>query len=220
MKAFKKLLFVLAISILYCEAPAQNFTISTNLIDWANFGTINGDVTISVARRLSLGVNAEYNPWTYKFNNGQNWVYNRHRTFGFYGEIWPWYVNAGWAIQVGAQYKEYAEGGIPIFKRNYGERWGKIPYVEEGDAVGMGAAIKYSRLLSRNWSLEFSGGLWAGWKWYTNYRCPNCGRRLEQGDKFFFGPYNIAVRFVFVIPLGENARHQREDVEVPYRPSR
>lgn len=198
-------------------SDAQNVTISTNLLDWANLGTINGDVTVSLSRRWSIGANAEYNPWTYKFNNGQNWVYNRHRTFGLYGEWWPWYVNAGWALQFGAQYKEYAAGGFPFFKKDYGERWGRIPLVEEGDAVGGGVAVKYSRLLSRNWSIEFSGGVWAGWKWYTGYRCPNCGRRIEEGQKFFMGPYNIAVRFVFVIPLGEGARRERDDVRVPYR---
>lgn len=213
-----KHLLVLAILVLAANSlDAQNITVSTNLLDWANLGTINGDVTVSVARRWSIGANAEYNPWTYKFKGGEYWLYNRHRTFGLYGEFWPWYVNAGWAVQVGAQYKEYAEGGFPFFKHDYGERFGRIPLVEEGDAVGGGAAVKYSRLLSRNWSLEFSAGVWAGWKWYTRYRCPNCGRQLEQSKGFFVAPYNIAVRFVFVIPLGEAARREREAPVVPYR---
>lgn len=196
---------------------AQNFTISTNLLDWANFGTINGDVTISVARRWSIGANAEYNPFTFKFNGGETWVYNRHRTFGVYGEFWPWYVNAGWALQFGAQYKEYAVGGIPFFKADYGERWGRLPITEEGDAVGGGLSAKYSLLLGRNWSIEFSAGAWAGWKWYTSYLCPNCGRRYEVGEKFFVAPYNVGVKMVFVIPIGEAARRERDVPQVPYR---
>ena len=215
----KRLLLIafLALAANLGHVSAQNITISTNLLDWANLGTINGDATISVARRWAIGVNAEYNPWTFKLNGGENWVYNRHRTFGVYGEWWPWYVNAEWALQFGAQYKEYAEGGFPFFKRNYGERFGSLPLVEEGDAVGGGLAVKYSLLLSKNWSLEFSAGAWAGWKWYTRYRCPNCGRRLEEGEGFFVAPYNVAVRMVFVIPLGEAARHERETPAVPYR---
>lgn len=198
------------------EAGAQNLTLSTNLLDWLNLGTMNGDMTISVARRWSLGVNAEYNPWTYKWAGDDAWVYNRHRTFGLYTEFWPWYVNAGWALKVGAQYKEYAAGGFPFFSVNYGDRFGRIPLVEEGEAVGGGLAAKYSLLLSRNWSVEFSAGAWAGWKRFTRYGCPNCGRRLEEGEKFFVAPYDVAVRFVFVIPLGENARLER-GVRIPYR---
>lgn len=210
-------LFLLSMCAFSFKATAQNITFSTNLLDWANLGTVNGDFTISVARRWSIGANAEYNPWTYKFKGGEKWIYNRHRTFGLYGEWWYWYVNAGWGLQFGAQYKEYAAGGFPFFKVNYGERFGRIPQVEEGDAVGGGVAVKYSRILSKNWSLEFSAGAWAGWKWYTRYRCPNCGRRLEQGEKFFVAPYAVAVKFVYVIPLGEAARIERENVRVPYK---
>lgn len=217
MSKLLKLSILVGLLLLAGRAGAQNLTFSTNLLDWANFGTINGDATISFGRRWSMGVNGEYNPWTFKFSNGEKWIYNRHRTFGVYGEWWPWYVNAGWAVQFGAQYKEYAEGGFPFFKHDYGERFGRIPLVEEGDAVGGGVAVKYSRLLSRNWSLEFSAGAWAGWKWYTRYRCPNCGRRLEQGQGFFVAPYSVAVKMVFVIPLGEGARHEREAPQVPYR---
>ena len=213
-----KVLFILAAMFLTgAWANAQNVTISTNLLDWANFGTINGDATISLTRRWSIGVNAEYNPWTFKFNGGEKWIYNRHRTFGAYGEFWPWYVNAGWALQFGAQYKEYAEGGFSFIKRDYGERFGRIPLVEEGQAVGGGASVKYSLLLARNWSMEFSAGAWAGWKWYTRYRCPNCGRKLEESEGFFVAPYNVAVKIVFVLPLGDAARKEREAPQVPYR---
>lgn len=217
MSKLLKLSVLIIVLFLSDNIGAQNLTFSTNMLDWANLGTINGDVTVSVARRWSVGLNAEYNPWTYKFRGDDRWIYNRHRTFGLYGEWWPWYVNAGWALQFGAQYKEYAAGGFPFFKHDYGERFGRIPLVEEGDAVGGGLAVKYSLLLSKNWSLEFSAGAWAGWKWYTRYRCPNCGRRLEQGEGFFVAPYDVAVKFVFVIPMGEGARREREAPVVPYR---
>ena len=222
MKRIKFVLVIFLLAVSFGHSSGQNITFSTNLLDWANFGTINGDATVSVARRWSIGANAEYNPWTFKFNNGQTWIYNRHRTFGLYGEWWPWYVNAGFALKFGAQYKEYAAGGFPFFKHDYGEPAdirGIRPLVEEGDAVGGGVALKYSRLLSKNWSLEFSAGVWGGWKWYTRYRCPNCGRRLEEGQKFFVAPYDFAVRFVFVIPLGDAARYEREQAVTPYRVS-
>ena len=217
---FRNLVLALAFALLPLCSGAQNLTFSTNALEWANLGTVNGDVTVSLARRWSLGLNAQYNPWTLKFNHGEKWIYNRHRTFGVYGEWWPWYVNAGWGVQFGAQFKEYAEGGFPFFKHTYPEPTGRIPLVEEGDAVGGGVSVKYSRLLSRNWSLEFSAGAWAGWKWYTRYRCPNCGRQLEVNQGFFVAPYNVAVKIVFVIPLGENAKLDRDEireVQVPYR---
>ena len=198
----------------HCPLGAQNITVSTNLLDWANFGSMNASASISVARRLSLGLNAEYNPWT--FPAGESIVYNRHRTFGVTADIWPWYVNAGWSLKMGLQQKQYAMGGLPMFKHDYGERFGRIPLTEEGNAWGAGMAVKYSRILSRNWNLEFSAGAWAGKKWYTRYRCPNCGRRLEQGSAWFLAPYDVSVSIVYVIPLNESSAGDRE-VRVPYR---
>lgn len=217
MRRIKLLFILISLGLFTTLADAQNVTVSTNIVDWLNFGTINGDATVSLSRRWSIGANAEYNPWTFKFKGGQNWVYNRHRTFGLYGEWWPWYVNAGWALQFGAQWKEYAEGGFNFFRFDYGDRFGKIPLVEEGVAAGGGLSLKYSRLLARNWSMEFSAGVWAGWKWYTRYRCPDCGRRLGEGQGFFVAPYNIGAKVVYVIPLGDAARREREAPQVPYR---
>lgn len=216
----RNLVFALAFALFPLCSGAQNLTFSTNALEWANLGTVNGDVTISLARRFSLGLNAQYNPWTYRSAGEEVLFYNRHRTFGFYGEVWPWYVNAGWGVQIGVQYKEYAAGGFPFFKHDYGDGNGLVPLVEEGDALGGGVAVKYSHILSRNWSLEFSAGAWAGWKWYTRYRCVDCGREMENSQGFFVAPYNVAVKFVFVIPLGENSRLYRQELNekrVPYR---
>lgn len=215
----KRLLYIGAtLVLLFAPAlsRAQNLAFQTNLLDWANFGTANISMSTSVGRRVTLGINAEYNPWT--FHTKETWVYNRHRTFGVWGEWWPWYVNAGWSVKFGLQQKEYAMGGISVFKHDYGERFGRIPLVEEGDAWGAGVALKYTRLLARNWNMEFGVGVWGGKKFYTRYRCPNCGRRLEQGSTWFVAPYDISVGIVYVIPFGEGFKRQREEaVQVPYR---
>lgn len=212
----RKFLFAAIALFILCplESSAQNFIVSTNLADWANFGTANVSAGISLSRRVSIGINAEYNPWTFKF--GDSWYYNRHRTFGLTCDIWPWYVNAGWSLKFGIQQKEYAMGGISLFKHDYGDRFGVLPIVEEGNAWGGGVALKYTRILSKNWNLEFGAGIWGGKKWYTRYRCPNCGRRLEEGEKWFVAPYDVSVSLVFVLPLGSESRAER-DIEVPYR---
>ncbi len=220
MKRIIHLCALAALLLVAVPSGGQNITLSTNLLDWANFGTVNGSASFSVSRRVSLGVNAEYNPWTFGVKSG-DWVYNRHRTFGATVDVWPWYVNAGWSLMFGAQWKEYAMGGLPWPKHDYGERFGRIPLTEEGRAIGAGASVKYTRLLSKHWNLELGAGLWAGKKQYTRYRCPNCGRRLEQGSKWFVAPYGVSATIVFVIPFGES-RAQREALDAalrtPYRP--
>lgn len=177
---------------------------STNFLDWANFGSMNLSASVSLQRRVTLGASASYNPWTFRY--GDSYVYNRHRTFGVHCDIWPWHVSAGWSLRVGLQQKQYAVGGL-------------FSLTEEGNAWGAGVAFNYSRLLSRDWNLKFGAGLWGGKKTYTRYRCPGCGRRMEEGSAWFVAPYGMAVSLVYVLPLGERSRAERT-VRVPLRDQR
>ncbi|MBQ5517112.1 MAG: DUF3575 domain-containing protein, partial [Bacteroidales bacterium] len=57
------------------------------------------------------------------------------------------------------------------------------------------------RMLSKHWNLDFGLGVWAGRAWYTQYRCPRCGRVLQANEtKWFILPSNatqISIVYVF-----------------------
>ncbi len=97
-------------------------SVSTNVVDCANFGTINAEASVALGRHWSLNAGVRYNPWT--FGEGADAVQNRTRTVSVGGRWWPWNVYSGWWVGGRAQWEEYNRGGI------------RTPETEEGDAWG------------------------------------------------------------------------------------
>ena len=99
------------ISCLLClSANAQNVSVSTNAMDYANFGTLNLEASAAVARHWSVNAGVRYNPWT--FGEGSEAVQNRTRTVSAGFRWWPWNVYSGWWLGGRAQWEEYNRGGI------------------------------------------------------------------------------------------------------------
>lgn len=178
-------------------ARAQQMTFSTNFVEWANLGTINGEFGISVAQHFSIHVGARYNPWTFRpglpearfedpYGDDEKQFENRKRSFNLNVRWWPWYVNDSWWIYVKGQYTEYNRGGLI-------NHW-----AEEGDAFGGGLGVGYTYMLHKHWNIEFGAGVWAGKTKYTKYRCTNCGVKEDGGEKFFILPDDVMLSLVFV----------------------
>ena len=179
------LLFFLLLS---ATVSAQEFSLSTNLLDWANLGTANLQAGISLSRRLSLHAGARYNRWDFGSAEKGTAFHNRARTASVGMRYWPWNVYSSWWVGAKLQAEEYNRGGL--FKRQR---------TEEGLAAGVGLGAGYSRMLDNHWNLDFGLGLWGGKARYTQYRCPRCGRTLQRDDG---SPIRDAVKW-FVLPSGD-----------------
>jgi len=166
------------------NASAQKWSVSTNAVEWANLGTINLEASAAVGRHATVGVGAKYNPWVFGGEDKQ--LQNKQRTAYVLGRWWPWFIYSGWWFGGKAQWSEYSQGGI--FSRE----------TEEGDAYGAGLSAGYTLLLKKNLNLEFSAGFWGGYKTYTVYACPTCGRIVDSGAKAFILPDNVAISLMFI----------------------
>lgn len=179
------------------EARAQQWSVSTNLVEWGNLGTINGEVGVGVSQHFSLFVNARYNNWTFRkgvpedryedpYGETEVQFENRKMAFAAGVRFWPWYTYSGWWLYLRGQYMEYNRGGL-------------IRHIaEEGDAYGGGVGFGYTYMLHKNWNIEFGAGVWAGYKDYKIYRCTNCGGVLEDSKKFFFLPDDVFISLIYV----------------------
>lgn len=177
----KRKIIVLAAALLLTasrNASAQSFSVSTNLLDWANFATLNLDAGVAAGRHTEFVAGFRYNPW--HFGSDETLCCNRARTISAGLRLWPWYVWSGWWASVRLQTEEYSRGGIFNMK-----------YMEEGRALGAGLSGGYSLMVGRRLNLEFSLGIWGGWRWYDRYSGQPCGRLTGSGS----GP--------FVLPSGE-----------------
>lgn len=188
---YKRITIIIAALMLCLCAHAQKpgetnarFSIGTDLVTWANFGTGNLSMSVAAGRQFSIHLEGQYNPWEFHGKNGQ--FQNKKQNYNLTVRWWPWHVYSGWWTGLGAQYQEYNHGGIMRQR------------TEEGDAVGLTFSGGYTLMLTTYLNLDFSFGLWGGYKWYTAYSCPKCGRIIDQGRKIFFNANDISIALVFV----------------------
>ena len=200
------LLLSISLFLFPMTSGAQQFSVSTNLAGWADFGTANLEAGTAVARHVSLHAGFRYNPWSFRsvppeaidalvagpvpaaideFEQ-QDQFQNRKRAAYAGLRWWPWHIYSGWWFGARGQWMEYNRGGI--LSRS----------TEEGEAVGAGLSAGYTRMLHRNWNIEFGIGVWGGTTRYTNYACPTCGTVTDNGKKGFILPDDVMVSLIYI----------------------
>lgn len=156
------------------DGMAQNVALSTNLAGLANFGTMNLEASMSVARHWTVNAGVRYNPFSFgggeDGNGGRQY---RQRSVNAGARYWPWHIYSGWWAAAKAQYQEYNTGGF------------YSPETREGDRYGAGLSLGYSHMLGTHFNVEIGAGLWGGMDNYVLYSCPTCGRILERGNATF-----------------------------------
>ncbi len=172
----------LLLSLTGVPAVAQRFSVATNLADYANFCTLNLDVSYALSQHWSLTAGAKYNPFS--FRSGE--VLNKQRTFSLGARWWPWHSYSGLWLSSKAQYMEYSNGGI------------RSPQTQEGDAYGLGLSGGYSYMLTPHLNVEAGLGFWGGYRKYTVYACPQCGTTKERGSRAFIMPNDIILSIAYV----------------------
>ena len=182
--SIKRLLLAGSLFLLCLGAKAQQWALQTNLVDYANFGTLNIEGAVAFDQHWSAMATAKLNPFLFKYKGEP--VSARQQVLAAGVRWWPWHVYSGWWVGTDLRYSVYNGGGV-LSRES-----------EEGDAYGMGLYGGYSIMLNSLWNLDLGVGAWGGWKKYTRYSCPLCGVKQEQGEKAFWIPdARIAVQFIF-----------------------
>lgn len=179
-------IFIICLVMLLClpSLRAQKFSISTNLLEYADLGTFNADFSVALSRRWSLTAGARYNPFS--FGKGEREFRSRQQSYSIGVRAWPWHTWSGWWFASKLRYQEYNTGGF------------KSPRTEEGDRFGAGLYGGYTLMLSKHWNIEFGIGAWTGVDWYKRYSCQKCGLTLAKGRKWFLRPDDIMISVAYV----------------------
>ncbi len=165
---------------------AQKVHISTDLLGYINFGTINGEIGLGLSQHFSVFMQGKYNPFEYKFKSGAVQINNRRLSFALGGKYWPWHIYSGWFLSGHGSWVKYNMGGI----------FGKTTY--QGWACGVTLAGGYSLMIRHNLNMEFGAGVMAGYTDYIKYSCPSCGRVKGEDERFFLAPDNVIVQLSFI----------------------
>lgn len=186
-KQMKKVFTVLALAVSIFATSGlrgQNMHISSNLLDYLNLGTINGEFGLSPTPKWTIYLRGRYNPFTYKMGKQ---VQNRVACGAAGARYWFWYSNSGWFADSNISFTRFNTGGII-------DR-----YAYEGDAVGVTIGAGYALMLSRRWNLNFGLGIQGGYTAYTKYGCAKCGKVMGKYEKFYVVPSNIMVQLLRIL---------------------
>lgn len=186
MKNFKYVIFLLSV-LMASEAGAQEFSLSTNVLGYVDLATLNMEASMGVSRHWTVNMNVKYNPFTFPGREGvADQMQARQRTVALGGRYWPWHILSGWWLAGKVQYQEFNIGGLTEAE------------TREGDRIGAGLTGGYTYMLSPHINLEAGAGLWAGHEVYTVYACPECGRKVDSGERNFVLANDLILGLVYV----------------------
>ena len=179
--------FFLVAALLAClclPCTAQRWSIATNMVDYANFGTLNLEGSLATSQHWSMTAVAKFNPFRYE-RKGEP-LSARQQLYGVGVRFWPWHVFSGWWAGTRLQYQEYNRGGIDK------------PETYEGDRYGLGLSGGYSYMINKHLNLDIGVGVWGGYDRYVTYACPVCGVTLGSGEQGFILPSDLMLALVYV----------------------
>lgn len=169
------------------EKSKRQVSVSTDVIDWANFGTVNIEAGVSLHQHFSLLAGAKYNPWNFRTVKSDLQLYNHQQTAYVGVRYWPWYVYSGWWVSAQAQYSKFEKTGI----------WRHA--LDTGSALGAGVSLGYTLMLHEKLNLEFGAGFWAGNRYkHVLYCCPECMDVRESSPTTFVALNDISVAVMYV----------------------
>ena len=180
----KAILMAILTACISLSCHAQRWALATNVLDYANFGTLNLEGSLATGQHWSMTAVAKFNPFHYQ-KQGEP-LSARQQLYGLGVRFWPWHAYSGWWAGTRLQYQEYNRGGI------------RSPETDEGDRYGLGLSGGYSYMLNEHLNLDVGLGIWGGYDRYTTYSCPVCGGTLDSGQRSFILPSDFMLSVVYV----------------------
>lgn len=181
------ILFIASICLFaQASAKAQHFAIQTNVVQWANLGTVNVATGISLSRHFSAEAGFRYNPFTFQKSSG---LTIKNQQISAYTGIryWPWYVFSGWWISGRGQWEKFSDTGLWRYALN------------EGSRAGIVLSAGYTWMINKKINIEFGIGGWGGrYIDHTLYHCPSCMEIRESGPGGFIALDDLSVSFVYI----------------------
>lgn len=164
---------------------AQELALSTNVLGYADFGTMNVEASYALSQHWSATAGVGYNPFSFTGKDGGQ-MQSRRQEYSLGARFWPWHIFSGWWLAGKMQYQEYNRGGI------------RSPETSEGDRVGAGLSAGYTYMLGAHFNVEMGIGLWGGYDRYTTYDCPVCGKVVASGGRSFVLPNDFLLSLIYV----------------------
>lgn len=179
---------LLLLVLLPFSLKGQTYSLSTNVVDWVNCGTLNVEGNVLMGRHFSFVAGGKYNPWVMNSVKHDILIQNKNTTVYAGARYWPWYVFSGWWVEAKAQYQSRYCSGL----------WRAA--LEDYMAVGAGLSAGYSIMVTKSFNIDVGIGGWGGqYLKYNLYHCQDCMEVRESGQHPFirFDDISVSLTYVF-----------------------
>ena len=167
------------------------WAVKTNLLYDAT-RTLNLGVEFGLARRWTLDVSGNYNPWTFSENRKmKHWLVQPEVRW------WSCTRFSGHFVGFHAHGGGYNWGGMLPWGIRPGEGFRNHRY--QGWLAGAGVSYGYHWTLGNRWGLEATVGVGYAYLDYDEYPCERCGRKTGSATEHYFGPTKAGITLIFMI---------------------
>lgn len=184
------LLFLSGFCLSVVGVNAQKVALKSNLLYDATT-TLNLGVEVGLGQLTTLDISGNYNPWTFSDNQKmKHWLIQPEF------RIWTCERFNGHFFGIHAHYAQFNIGGMLPFGIKT-ENFESHRY--DGWLAGAGVSYGYQWILSNRWSLEATIGVGYAYIDYNKYQCGECGDKLAEKSRHYFGPTKAGVTLIFMI---------------------
>lgn len=180
--------FVIAITAsLFCLPGvfAQQVGVKTNILYDATT-TLNVGFEVGMARKWTLELPVNYNPWT--FSNNRKW---KHWLIQPEARYWFCEKFNGHFMGIHAHIAGYNISDLPLF--------GMENYRYQGTLYGAGVSYGYQWILNAHWSIEATLGVGYAYIDRSKYPCTKCSDKINDAVHHYVGPTKAGISLIYII---------------------
>lgn len=191
-------IFVFVLLLISMSASAQNYNLRTNLLnDVMTDMHVSAEAVLSGDFSLEMSVNV--NPWTFADNHKK-----KHVLFQPSLRYWTCTPLNGSFWGVHAHYGRYNHSGLTPWSLGDSKILGSgSENIQnsryQGWLAGAGISYGYHYILTKRLGLEFEIGVGYAYLQYDKFPCTQCGRKIKDQHKNYFGPTKASISLVYYI---------------------
>lgn len=155
--------------------------------------TLNLGVEFVVANKWTMDIGSNLNFWSFS-SGARKW---KQAIIQPELRYWPCERFNGHFVGVHLHTGIFNIGGLPTLGGFVSENMQQYRY--QGYFYGGGVTYGYHTILSNRWSLETAIGLGYAHINYDKYPCGNCGRKIKDNSKNYFGPTKVSISLIYNI---------------------
>lgn len=165
---------------------AQNMGVKTNILYDATT-TFSLGSEIGLSAKTSLDISGAYNPWEFSKTK-------RMKLWMIQPEFRYWFCEKfnGHFVGIHAHGGQYNFSGI-----NFSDNMKNYNY--QGDFYGAGISYGYQWIINNRWGIEASLGAGFIHFEYDKYPCAECGAKIENDKKDYWGLTKLGISFIYFI---------------------